>query len=117
MFVVTIAMLMYLLWVWPFESNFYTYIEVMNEVTALVMLYVMLTFSAWVPSATFRYTLGWLFIGVCSLNIAIHLLFLIGDLVKQKIRKCKRCLASRRARKAAEKRTPQKESKEMIDRS
>ena len=47
----TTALIIYLFWYWPFKENFFTRIEIMNEVTNLVMLYFMLAFSDWVPEA------------------------------------------------------------------
>jgi len=80
MFYVTTVMIIYLIWYWPFEDNFYTMIEVMNEVTALFMLYFMLAFSDWNPSAELRYTYGWFFIAICMLNLIVHLFFLKRNL-------------------------------------
>ena len=76
MFYVTTLMIIYLMWFKPFEENFYTGIEVFNEITVIFLLYFMLTFSDWVPSSEQRYDLAWLFIAIVTLYISVHLFFL-----------------------------------------
>merc|ERR1719464_1394262 len=55
----------------------------MNETTAIVMLYLMLVFSDWVPDLEVRYIFGWIFIGVFCANLAVHLFFLLRGLLKR----------------------------------
>ena len=54
-FYVCTGMVIYFLWFRPFEEIKVTMLEVMNEITTIAMLYVMLTFSDWVPSPEVRY--------------------------------------------------------------
>lgn len=81
-FFLTTGMIIYLLWFWPFADNFFTRIEVMNEITSILMLYVMLVFSDWVPEPLVRYDFGWIFIGLFSANVCVHVFFLLRDMFK-----------------------------------
>lgn len=74
-------------------------LEVMNETTTIAMLYVMLTFSNWVPSPELRYQLGWVFIGVLVLNTIVHVYFLLRDLFSQWRLQCRRYRRKKRAEK------------------
>ena len=78
---VSTLMISYLVECWPFEENFYTKIELMNEMTAAIMTYVMFTFTDWVESAEMRYSLGWPFIGLLCLNLIVHIFFLLKDIL------------------------------------
>ena len=64
------------MWFKPFEENFYTGIEVLNEITVIFLLYFMLMFTDWVPSSELRYDLAWFFIAIVALNVSVHLFFL-----------------------------------------
>ena len=91
-FYLNTLMIIYLLWCWPLETNFSTLVEVFNEVTAMWMLYFMLTFTDWVPDIELRYQTGWVFIGIFCLNLSVHILFLLKDLkdsIRDKYLKCK----------------------------
>lgn len=76
LFYVTTLMIIYLMWYKPFEENFYTGIEVLNEITVIFLLYFMMMFTEWIPQAEQRYFLAWFFIFIVSLNVSIHLFFL-----------------------------------------
>lgn len=93
-FYLTTGIVIYLLWCWPFADNFFTRIEVMNEVTSMLMLYVMLVFSDWVPEPLVRYDFGWIFIGLFCTNVCVHVFFLLRDMFKYRLlklyKKCKR---------------------------
>ena len=73
-------MIIYLIWYKPFESNKITRSEVMNEVTVLLLLYFMLAFTDWRPSGEERYFYGWFYIAFSSLNLLIHIVFLIREI-------------------------------------
>ena len=91
------AMLMYLLLFKPFADNFFTRIEVMNETTNMLMLYLMLVFSDWVPDPEVRYIFGWIFIGVFGANLIVHLIFLLWELIKKTTHKLfTKCVIRRR---------------------
>ena len=79
---ITTMMMIYLMWNKPFEDNFYNYIEVMNEITAMLLLYVMFSFTDWIPDAGDRYGYAWFFIGITSLNLLVHIFFLMKENIK-----------------------------------
>ena len=79
---ITTAMMIYLMWYKPFEDNFFNYIEVMNEITAILLLYVMFSFTDWIPDAGNRYDYAWFFIGITSLNLLVHIFFLMKENIK-----------------------------------
>ena len=79
LFFVSTGMIIYLLCFSPFEDPFFTKIEVMNEVTAIFLLYTMLCFTDWIPSAERRYIYGWFFIGFASLNMIVHIFLLFKE--------------------------------------
>lgn len=87
-FFCSVWMMIYLLTFWPFKDKIFTKVEVMNEVTSLLLLYHMLTFTDWVPRAETRYVMGWSFIGITSGNLAIHMLLLIRNSINDIKSKC-----------------------------
>ena len=69
--------MIYLGYVWPFESNFITKMEIFNEIAAIMLCYIMLCFTDWIPRASTRYQTGWVFIGLICTHLSIHLGILI----------------------------------------
>ena len=63
---------------WPFEENFMTKLEIFNEYTTILLLYLTFGFvNDWMGSAGFRNSLGFFFIAVVIGNMGTHLFFLI----------------------------------------
>ena len=54
-FACSVTLVIYFLQVWPFEDPMITKLEVMNEVTTVLLLYHMFIFTDWVSDATTRY--------------------------------------------------------------
>ena len=76
-------MLIYLGFVFPFESMFLNKIEIFNEMAALFLCYFMFCFTDWIPQAAMRYLVGWTFcIGICS-HLGTHLFILLRDSFSQ----------------------------------
>ena len=78
-FACCIAMIIYLGFVWPFESHVITWTEIFNEVAVLLLCYFMFCFTDWVPLAATRYQIGWLFISIICLHLLGHLFLLIRN--------------------------------------
>jgi hypothetical protein len=82
----------------PFEDRKILKLEIMNEVTNIILLYHLMMFTDWVPEAETRYAIGWSFIFVISANILVHFSLLVYDTAKkvrykiQEYRKMKCCL-------------------------
>ena len=69
----SVLMLIYLSYVWPFESHTITKFEMLNESIILFLCYSLLCFTDWVPDAKIRYAIGWLFIAGTSIYLAINM--------------------------------------------
>ena len=89
-FFCSITMIIYLLYWWPFETPFFTKIEVLNEVTSILLVYHLFMFTDWLPLAQTRYIMGWSFITVTVMNLAFHLFNLISNSVSSMRMKCRR---------------------------
>ena len=68
-----LTMLMYLGFIFPFESDFVNRIEIFNELAGLLLCYFMFCFSDWIPEATMRYLVGWAFILMVCGHLSTHL--------------------------------------------
>lgn len=77
-FYVTKWMVIYLFWYKPYENPIDFAMEILNEITSLLMLYQMLTFTNWGPEPEVQYAIGYTFAATMALNLAIHILFMLG---------------------------------------
>lgn len=68
-----LLMLLYLVDVRPLNSPFLNKMELFNEVTLLACSYFLFAFTDFVGDATLRYSLGWGFISLIGLNVAVNL--------------------------------------------
>ena len=66
----------------PFSDRKILRLEIMNEVTNMVLLYHLMMFTEWVPEAKTRYAIGWSFICFFSANIFVHFSLLVYDTAK-----------------------------------
>ena len=76
-------MVIYFGWWWPFDSWFSTKMELFNEVTNLLLVYHMMTFTDWVDDPTMRYQIGYSVMVVVFMNMSIHFFFLILDTIRK----------------------------------
>ena len=67
----------YLLQYRPYVSPLLFYLEIFNELTAIVLLNIIFGFTDLVPEVKIQYMIGWLFVGVIVINISVHLFFLV----------------------------------------
>lgn len=67
----------------PFDDPIFNKIELMNEITSIILLYHMFSFTDWVPEASDRYIMGWSFIVFTSLNLICHLIILARNQIFQ----------------------------------
>ena len=79
-------------------------LETINEATVLCVIYLLMCFTEFVPSANMRYELGPIYIALSGGNFILHLvLIIIMILNKARIkimRMCIVCIAKRRMRNA-----------------
>ena len=73
----TFAVLGYLLFYKPLESPLASRLEVFNEVTILNMTYMLMCFSGFVHDEVTRSNVGFFYVGVIIINIAVHLTLLL----------------------------------------
>ena len=59
--------------------------EIFNEVTNLILVYHMLTFTDWVGDPETRYTIGYSVMGAVFSNVCAHFYFLIKDTIRKAI--------------------------------
>ena len=78
-FACCIGMIIYLGFVWPFEIHVITLTEIFNEIAVLLLCYFMFCFTDWIPEATTRYMIGWVFISIICLHLLGHLVMLLRD--------------------------------------
>ena len=90
LYYVTTLMIIFLMWHMPFEEPWDNLTEVFNEVTTILLLYFMNTFSDFVPEASQRYQNAWFFIAILSVNILFHLSFLAKGILDELLLKCER---------------------------
>ena len=82
----------------PFEEQLMNRLEVMNEVTTLLLVDLIFLFTPLIDSQVIKYNLGFTFICIFSICIAVHLLFLSIDITKQLIEKIKVWREQKKAR-------------------
>jgi hypothetical protein len=88
----SIFMIIYLPWHRPLESKFALYMEVMNEETILILTYLLMCFTDFVPNPETRSEVGRAYMLVAITNIGIHLICLVvGTLVNIKNYFKKKC--------------------------
>ena len=75
----TMASLMYVLWYMPLESMKANLFEVFNDVTSLLLTYLLWCFTDWIKEPETRHELGFYFIVVCLGNVALHLLTMVYE--------------------------------------
>ena len=93
---VSLINLCYLVKYQPFEEKKLLKLEVMNEVTNLILLYQVICFSGLIPEAEDRYLLGWAFIASIGANMLVHFtLLVISTIVSLKDCK-KRCCTKKK---------------------
>ena len=80
-FATSIAMIILLQYARPLESNFATNLETFNELITLNLLYMILTFSDWVPDEALRSECGKVFIAFVCLYCVVHIYFLLVEAI------------------------------------
>ena len=80
----------------PFEDRKVLKLEVMNELTNLLLLYHVCCFAGLVPDSEDRYMLGWSFIATLACNMLVHfVLLVISTVVTCKTDFRKKCCAKK----------------------
>ena len=69
-------------WFMPLDSKFANWMEILNEMTTMYILYMVLCFSDFVIDPATRHMCGYMFIGVLATFVLIHLSFLVVSTYK-----------------------------------
>lgn len=80
MFILAMITMCYLILFQPFLHTRINTLEIMNETTNFILLYHIMLFSGMIADAETRYLTGWSFIFVTSLNLIVHLAFLLHEM-------------------------------------
>ena len=76
----TLIQLIYLHTYWPFIDPFFNKMEMVNEYTSIILLYISFGFvSLWMDSVHFRNWLGVYFILTVCGNMSVHLYFMLKE--------------------------------------
>ena len=84
------------------ESKFTNKMVLLNEVTTVWILYTVMCFTDYVTDPATRNIIGWAFIGVLGVFLAIHLMFLFGSTCKSLYRSLHRCYYTKQRENAME---------------
>mmetsp|Transcript_15593 Transcript_15593/g.18532 ORF Transcript_15593/g.18532 Transcript_15593/m.18532 type:complete len:82 (-) Transcript_15593:422-667(-) len=71
-------MIILLQWWKPLEDAYSNYMETFNECTMLVLLYIMMLFSDFVPDAEMRSVMGIVYIAIVCTFGGVHLSIMLG---------------------------------------
>ena len=82
-FAISTTMMIFLQWSEPLESKFATNMETFNEFTTLNVLYLVMCFSDFVGDAITRNKMGFVFIGILSFNVLVHMVNLVVRTILQ----------------------------------
>ena len=77
--IISMATIIYVIMCKPFTHNRINMLEIVNEVTNLLLLYHVILFSGMIDNTEERYLYGWSFIIITSLNLCMHLLLLVYE--------------------------------------
>ncbi len=78
------ALITYMWWFRPMDSNFALYIETFNEVITVFTLYLMMSFTDAEPDVGVRNSIyGGFFIAVIGVYVCVHLTILFSDVCKK----------------------------------
>ena len=77
MFSLSMIYLSFLLRTMPLASRRANQLEIFNEITMLMLLYILLLFTQFVPSAAARYNCGYAYMFVNGANILTHLIIMV----------------------------------------
>ena len=97
-FYATLA-LIFILWSRPLESSFTIKVEVFNEVVTIMLCYLLMLFTDFVPLSETRYTIGFGYIGIVCFMALVHLLLIVCPILKLLYSRCKYCCIRRQKRK------------------
>ena len=100
LFLINCTSIVYLIKVKPFTNPAATKVEILNEVTFVLLLYHMMCFTDMVGNLETRYIMGYSYLVFASLNILFHLVRMGYLNLKKLYKKLKKKYAKMKAKKA-----------------
>ena len=88
----------FIIYFYPMEDNFTNRMEIFAEITNLCLMYHVMLFTDFVGDPSYRYGIGYSFVGFMGLFIAVHMFLMIKDLFKQ----CQQSAKKKQKKKADE---------------
>ena len=85
----SIFMIIYLPWHRPLESKFATFMEVMNEETILILTYLLMCFTDFVPDVTTRGYIGYYSMAMVCLHLGVCFFFMLKSSYKGVVKRIK----------------------------
>ena len=87
---------MYVLWYMPLESTRANLFEVFNDVTLLLLTYLLWCFTDLIAEPETRNELGFVFIAIALGNVALHLITMVLESLCGIKEKCKQRIARKK---------------------
>ena len=92
-----LGMVIFLQWYLPLESRFASHVETFNEFTMLMLTYLLMCFSDFVPDTQMRSDIGLAYVSVNFSNIGFHVFLMLGTSILQVKTNCRRKMMRRKA--------------------
>ena len=73
----------------PMNSNFFNFMENLNEFAIYVVCYFTFLFTDWIPDIELMYTLGYVFMPIIVLIVIVNILCVIWDMAKSMTKGCR----------------------------
>ena len=70
-------MVVYIVWIKPFEETFMNNLEIFNEICILIVSLHLYLFTFFVPDPTIQYSVGWSIVIFTILNILVNMMVII----------------------------------------
>ena len=91
-----LGMVIFLQWYLPLESKFASHVETFNEFTMLMLTYLLMCFTDFVPDAHMRSDVGLAYVSVNFSNIGFHVFIMLGTSLLQVKTNCRRKMIRRK---------------------
>lgn len=107
-FLFTTATIIFYEWSHPLDSKEALRVEVFNEVITMMLSYLLMLYTDFVPLAETRYNLGFVYISLVCFMALVHMLLMVCPACKSTYTLCRYCYIRRQKRKKLAKKTDAK---------
>ena len=98
----------------PFKDRNMMWIETMNEVTEIFLLYNLQMYTEWIGDPEVRHQIGWCFIAVVATYMLVHLSMLIRGSIARMRLSLKKCRHNKRLKLAEKRKKQRQRDPEMV---